>query len=53
MRPMPNLHGKSEEVAELRELLGGVAQMLEALTAENPPLASRFLARAQRLQWRL
>ena len=47
------LREKATKCAELRELLTAVAGDLERLACEYPDLASRFLARAQRLRWRL
>jgi hypothetical protein len=47
------LREKANECADLRELLVAVAGDLERLAAEYPELASRFLARAQRLRRRL
>lgn len=47
--PETLLRKAATENAELRELLGGVAQELERLAAEHPALASRFLAPLQQL----
>jgi hypothetical protein len=47
------LRTKARECAELRELLTAVAADLERLACEHPTLASRFLARSQRLRRRL
>jgi hypothetical protein len=47
------LTAKARECAELRELLGAVAGELERLACEQPALASRLLARAQRIRRRL
>jgi hypothetical protein len=44
------LREKATACAQLRELLAAVAGDLERLAAEYPGLASRFLARAQRLR---
>ena len=62
MDPTPNpydystetmLRHASRENAELRELLTAVAQELERLACQHPELASRLLARSQRLRRRL
>lgn len=47
------LRAKATECAELRELCAGVAQELERVATERPELASRLLARAQRIRARL
>lgn len=47
------LRKKAAECAELRELLAAVARELERLATERPELASRLLARAQRIRARL
>ena len=47
------LRQKAAKVVELRELLTAVAGDLERLACEYPDLASRLLARAQRLRHRL
>ena len=47
------LLAKARECAELREMCAAVAQELERMAGERPELASRLLARAQRIRWRL
>ena len=47
------LRAKATECAELRELCVAVARELERMATERPELASRLLARAQRIRARL